>query len=247
MATPSSIHIVCAGGYLQCTTYLIDGPEGAVLVDPGSSSGEEEILKNIARLGRKIEDVKYALLTHCHVDHALGAYRFREMGMKLVSSRYTARVLRDGGREVWYEYPEWVVPTQVDIVANNEDDLPFCGLHILALDTRGHTPGCMSYLVGVEGGTAVFTGDLYGAGGHLSWSGSDGFSVKSTLRSLEKLCRASPDWVFTGHGPVPVPAAEWLSEAVRKGRAGEWVVDGRFHPNDVPDSRLRVVPPQQRR
>jgi hypothetical protein len=42
-------------------------------------------------------------------------------------------------------------------------------------------------------GLAVFTRDLYRASGHLSWAGSEGFSVAHTLRSLEKLQLLAPD------------------------------------------------------
>lgn len=238
-----AIHIVCPGGYLQCVTYLIDGPDGAVLVDPGSSTCEEEILRNIAQLGRRIEDVRYALLTHCHVDHALGACRFRDMGIKLVSTPYTAQVLRAGSCEVWYEYPDWIVPTDVDVAAGDGEVLRVCGMELRVVHTPGHTPGCASYLVRSEQGLAAFTGDLYSASGRISWAGSTGFSVQDTLRSLERLQALAPDLVFTGHGTVRVPVSDWLREAVRQGRAGEWVVDGRFHPDAVPDSRLRVSPP----
>ena len=246
MGALPKVHIVCPGAYLQCTTYLVAGPAGAVLVDPGSSVGEEEILRKIGGLGLKIEDVRYALITHCHVDHALGAYRFREMGVKLVSAPYTAEVLRAGGHQVWYEYPAWVVPTPMDLIAADGETVRLCELDVQVIHTPGHTPGCASYLIRTEQGLAAFTGDLYSAAGRLSWAGSEGFSAAQTLHSLERLLELAPDCVFTGHGAGGIPASEWLREAIRKGRAGEWVVAGEFHPDAVPDGRLRVTPPDQR-
>ena len=246
MATRPKVHIACPGGYLQCITYLVAGPGGAVLVDPGSSVGEEEILRKIGELGLRIGDVRYALITHCHVDHALGAYRFREMGVKLVGTPYTAEVLRKGGHQVWYEYPAWVVPTPVDLTVADGETLRLGEWEIQAVHTPGHTPGCASYLVRAAEELTAFTGDLYSAAGRISWAGSEGFSQADTLRSLERLQALAPDVVHTGHGPVRGSAAEWLREAIRKGRAGEWVVAGEFHPDAVPDERLCVTPPGRR-
>ena len=124
------VHVVHPGGVLQCTTYLLAAPGGSALVDPGSGIAEERVLEGIRRAGADPADIRYVLLTHCHVDHARGAYRFRERGAKLVASPRTADILRAGGHQVWYEYPDEVVPTAVDLTPADGDRLDLCGLDV---------------------------------------------------------------------------------------------------------------------
>ena len=51
-----------------------------ILVDPGSGIAEEQVLVEIRRLGRGLEDVTFCLITQCHADHCLGAYRLQGLG-----------------------------------------------------------------------------------------------------------------------------------------------------------------------
>ena len=108
MPTLANIQVVHPGAPLQCTSYLIEAPGGVILVDPGSGIVEAELLANLAGFGHEREEIRAVLLTHCHVDHARGAYRFRRPGTPLVASPRTAEILRVGGHQVWYEYPDYV-------------------------------------------------------------------------------------------------------------------------------------------
>ena len=225
------VEIAHGGGYLQCTTYLVGGPQGAVLVDPGSGSCEPQVLAAVRRCGWPVSHV---LLTHCHVDHARGAYRFRQLGMKIVAAPRTAEILRTGGHQVWYEYPDYVIPTEVDLTPADGETLDLCGFPIRVLHTPGHTDGCASYLVETAEGLVAFTGDLVSASGEASWAGSEGFSVEDTIASLEKLLAAAPARLFRGHGRVEEPAADFLERALEIGRAGHWTIHAEFHPRDRP-------------
>lgn len=238
MARPAQVHLVHPGNGLQCTTYLIVAPEGAILVDPGSGIVEDEVVDGIRRAGVALEQVRYALLTHCHVDHALGAYRFRERGVQLVASARTAEILRCGGYQVWYEFPDYVIPTEVDCTPADGETLDLCGLAIRAVATPGHTDGCMSYLFETDEGLTAFTGDLLMNNGRLGWSGSEGFSVESTLASLEKLLMLAPQRAYWGHGIIPGPATDWLQQGIKKGRAGRWRINATLHTDLPPPAQL---------
>jgi len=228
------VRIVCPGGYLQCTTYAVVGPRGAVLVDPGSGYAEQQVVAGVCAAGLSVEALSAALLTHCHVDHARGAYRFRERGVRLVASPRTAEILRRGGHQVWYEYPRHVVATEVDLTPGDGEVLTLGGIEVTALHTPGHTDGCASYLVETEAGRTAFTGDILMRNGHPGWAGSEGFSVDATLASIEKLLAHAPARAFTGHGAVEGPAIEWLRGALELGRAGHWQLDAELHPQSAP-------------
>ena len=224
------VHVVHPGDLLQCTTYLLAGQGGSALVDPGSGIAEERVLEGIRRAGADPADIRYVLLTHCHVDHARGAYRFRERGAKLVASPRTAEILRAGGHQVWYEYPEEVIPTEVDLTPGDAALLDLCGLEVQVVHTPGHTDGCVSYLVATDEGLAAFTGDLITGMGHPGWAGSEGFSVAATLASIDKLIALAPRRAFWGHGPIDEPPTVWLNRARALGRAGRWQLDAEPHP-----------------
>ncbi|HET6428565.1 MAG TPA: MBL fold metallo-hydrolase [Phycisphaerae bacterium] len=232
--TQARIHTVYGNNVLQCHTCLITGAGGAVLVDPGSGYWRAEVAEGIAAAGVDPKDVSHVLLTHCHVDHARGAHLCRRDGMAIVASAYTAEVLRAGGHQVWYEFPDKVVPCEVDHVVADGDVLELAGLAIRVLHTPGHTPGCLSFLVESDRGLAAFTGDLLSGNGQPGWAGSEGFSAEQTLASTEKLLAATPDVVYWGHGMIEPPACDWLRRGLNLGRAGKWKPHAEFHPDVVP-------------
>ncbi len=235
MTTASAtVHAVYGDDVLQCHSWLIEGPDGAVLVDPGSGYWHDEVLAGVARTGADLKDVSHALLTHCHVDHARGGYLFRREGLRLAGSPYTADVLRAGGHQVWYEFPDKVVATEVDDVVGDGDVLELAGLSIRVVHTPGHTPGCVSYLVRTDRGLAAFTGDLLSGNFQPGWAGSEGFSVDRTIAAIERLLDEAPDVVYWGHGLIEPPACDWLRRGLELGRKSKWKPDTEFHPHVVP-------------
>jgi glyoxylase-like metal-dependent hydrolase (beta-lactamase superfamily II) len=229
------VKVVHRGGFLQCSSYLIDGPKGAVLVDPGSGSVENEVIEGIRRAGRPLGEVSHLLLTHCHVDHARGAYRFLRHGVRIVAAPHTAGVLRTGGHQVWYEYPECVIPTDVEISFSDGEALDLAGIRVTGVHTPGHTPGCASFLVETADGRAAFIGDLIsGAQGNPGWAGSEGFSLEATMASVQKLISHAPQRIYCGHGTVEEPGVGWLRRALARGKAGEWRLSAEFHPQVRP-------------
>jgi len=205
---------------LQCTSHVVRGPAGMLLIDPGSAYWHDELMTRIVQAGGSLETIEAVLLTHCHVDHAHGAYLFGKHGIDLVAGAYTADVLRRGARQMWYEYPNHIVATDVNVVPGDGQVFTAAGLTVRALHTPGHTPGCVSYLIDLDDGQAAFTGDLLNGGSHPGWAGSDGFSVEQSLASITRLSEASPAALYWGHGVLDEPPADWLDRAARLGRLG---------------------------
>jgi len=234
MCAPARVDVVHPGGYLQCTSYLIEAPGGLILVDPGSGVAEREVIANIERTGRGLTDVQAVLITHCHYDHARGAYRFRRHGARIIASPRTAAILRAGGHQVWPEYPEYVIPTEIDQTVADGESVGLCGISLHVLHTPGHTEGCASFMVETDGGLAVFTGDLISSRGHPGWAGSEGFCTDATLRSIQHLLEAGPARAFSGHAVIAQPASEWLNAALKLGRSGQWELDDQLHPEKRP-------------
>jgi glyoxylase-like metal-dependent hydrolase (beta-lactamase superfamily II) len=222
------------GRYLQCASYLLVGPEGLVLVDPGSGVGDADLVRRLGEYGYAPEEVGWVLLTHCHCDHTLAARRWRERGSRIAATPYTAAVLRAGGPEVWYEYPDYVWPTPVDREIADGEVLRLAGLEIRVLHLPGHTPGCAGFLVETAEGLTALTGDLLTGRGHPGWAGSAGFFAEETRASVEKLLAAAPARAVWGHGPIAEPASDWLRRGLALERAGEWIIDADPHPGARP-------------
>ena len=97
-APPVRIH---ANTYLVGTcgisAILIAGEDGHVLIDGGTEVGAEEIAENIRRLGFRLGDIKYLLMSHEHIDHVGGIARLQQLtGATLVASAPAAKVLNTG-------------------------------------------------------------------------------------------------------------------------------------------------------
>src|SRR5688500_15956680 len=87
-APPVRIH---ANTYLVGTcgisVILVTGSDGHVLIDGGTEKGAEVIAANIRALGFRLEDVRFLLHSHEHLDHVGGTARLQQLtGATLVAS-----------------------------------------------------------------------------------------------------------------------------------------------------------------
>lgn len=236
------IHVLHPGGSLQCSTYCVVGSTGVVVIDPGSGIHEEEIVESLARVTDGAPKVLAVLLTHPHVDHALGADRFcRRVRAPLMASELAAEWLERGDARIWSEHPEMIRPMRVDRRLADGAVLDVCGFSLLCLNTPGHTDSCMSFLVETDRGRAAFTGDvLMTDPRRLGWAGAPDFSVPRIVESVEKLLNRNLAVAHTGHGSVPGEAAAWLRRGLEHGRRGEWQYSSRSGAPDVPEALMRL-------
>ncbi|MGW3312177.1 MBL fold metallo-hydrolase [Streptomyces sp. NPDC001073] len=78
--------------------YLIEDPDGLVLVDAGTPAHLDQLRGLLATLGRSVADVRAVLLTHGHADHTGLARPLQEAGADLWIHERDAAILRDGPR-----------------------------------------------------------------------------------------------------------------------------------------------------
>ncbi|MFD7730348.1 MBL fold metallo-hydrolase, partial [Kitasatospora phosalacinea] len=95
---PVAVHpLVSPWGRFGLYSFFVDAPEPAI-VDTGiATSPAEGMAPALAALGRRIEDVRWILLTHGHIDHVGGAHALRELTggrAKVVVHRADAPFLR---------------------------------------------------------------------------------------------------------------------------------------------------------
>jgi glyoxylase-like metal-dependent hydrolase (beta-lactamase superfamily II) len=208
-------------------SFLVRGPEGAVLVETGPGSTLPALQAALAEHGLAPADIHDVLLTHIHLDHAgaagwwaqqgatihvhhLGAPHLAQPERLLASAR---RIYGDQMDALWGEF--LAVPEAQLRPLNDGDVVEAAGLRFTALDTPGHASHHLVYQLGEVG----FTGDLAGvrrpgiAYVRLPTPPPE-FDREAWLASIEKARTRKLGRLYLTHfGPVDDVDAQWATAA----------------------------------
>jgi len=188
--------------YYGTNTYLIDTPDGIVVLDPGPEEHPEHVEAIVRAAG---PNVALILVSHHHHDHigavpalqeATGAptVGFRDSG----SDAFTADIkLADG-----------------DMIAG-----------MLAIHTPGHASDHLCFALSAQDGTAV----LFSADHVMSWSTSvvspPGGNMADYFASLRLLLDRTDDVFLPGHGPALPKPRELVREMLTHRMARERAIE----------------------
>lgn len=124
--------------------FLIATPKGHVLIDGALPESAEQIAENIRRAGFRVEDVKYLLISHAHLDHAGGLARLKALsGAALLASAGDAPELNSG--KIAYRQGLDFPAVTVDRVVRDGEQIRIGDTVMTAHVTPGHTKGCTSW------------------------------------------------------------------------------------------------------
>jgi glyoxylase-like metal-dependent hydrolase (beta-lactamase superfamily II) len=213
--------------------YLVDDAGQVTIVDAGLPGQWHELLQELTRMGRSLDDVRALLLTHGDTDHIGFAARLhRERGVPIfVHAADAARARGEVSKAMTGWGPVKLIPLakfmlysaprgglRVPPVAELEIIQPGTTLDVpgapRVIGLPGHTPGSVAYhFPGVD---AVCVGDAMTTRSVLT--GESGprpapFTLEPTqaYASFERLAELQARWVLPGHGP---PWSGGTAEAV---------------------------------
>lgn len=180
-----------AGVYAaNCYILMDEATKETAVIDPGGDA--DDLIKAIKEMG---SEVKYILLTHGHADHTGAAAELKEyFHVPVGISEDDERMILNGE----FMYGSLTKYGKADIHIKEGNVIKLGGLEIKCIETPGHTPGGVCFIVG----NVVFTGDtlFLESIGRTDFAGGDFDTIIDSIKT--KLMTLSDDIkVLPGHGP----------------------------------------------
>lgn len=198
--------------------YLVEGAECLALIDTGLARSTDAVLRAIASLGRRPEDLREIVITHCHADHMGSLAEIAERtGAQVCVHAGDAAIVR--GEQPMPEFRArgvfgWVAsrvsgmimgkppkPSRVDRELQDGDELEVGDLKVV--HTPGHTAGHIALHMPSKRalfvGDAIFNFPVLGLRPPAAMVSVDTAQAKESIRKLASL---EPDIICFGHGSV---------------------------------------------
>ncbi|NFC91788.1 MBL fold metallo-hydrolase [Clostridium botulinum] len=177
-------------GIYNANCYLLIDQDKCAIIDPG---GDPEDIIKIIEDNNLIP--KFILLTHGHIDHVGGVEAIKD---EYNIPFYINRKDEDLIKEAEYIFGNFGKYKNADEYLVEGKEFQLGNLKIKAIETPGHSPGGMSFLVN----NVIFTGDTLFRES-IGRSDFIGGSHNTLINSIQsKITVLDPDiYVLPGHGP----------------------------------------------
>ncbi|MCY3972912.1 MAG: MBL fold metallo-hydrolase [Candidatus Dadabacteria bacterium] len=235
-------------------SYLLDSSEGLALVESGPHSTFGNVEKGLAALGAAASDIRHVFVTHIHLDHSGGAWKYAEMGAKVyvhpngaehltAPERLVASAARVFGEDNMATMWGDIRPIDKDGIRVVEDGrtVSLGGLKITAFDTPGHAGHHHCYLTN-DG--EMFSGDAAGvridSGAVIPPTPPPEINIELWRETANKIRSISPECLcpthFGRHTDVAAHLddleealdefSSWVGKRVEEGVADDEIAEG---------------------
>lgn len=183
-------------GYRSTNFWVISAGRSRLLVDLGWPGSMGKMKANLKRMDVPLEEIRYGLATHYHIDHAGLAQELKQAGIALLvlDVQVAAIPLMKAHIKLQDNYVEITTHDNITLSCSESRSLlEGIGIQGEILPTPGHSDDSVSLLL--DDGS-VFTGDLT----HQAFVGLEDPAVVGA--SWQLLRERGARRVFPGHGPV---------------------------------------------
>jgi ribonuclease/clavin/mitogillin len=199
------------------SSYLIETPDALFLVDSGFRWFERLVMRKVRSIGRDLDELSLAVLTHPHIDH-VGAIPalLKHADFEIAAHPGSRVALAEGGRayspptQAWTRTVQWLATTALpllrlpgitpSVAPADGERLDRFGLPGALHYTPGHSEWCVSLVL--DDGT-TFAGDLIIGAGHMTRVVSPPAMAADpvgALDSVRKLLRSGATRFMPAHG-----------------------------------------------
>jgi glyoxylase-like metal-dependent hydrolase (beta-lactamase superfamily II) len=213
-----------------CNVYVLRDGDAAILIDLGDGS----VLDRLGEIG--VKTVEWVLFTHHHREQLQGAARLKGLGAKaaapeaerdLFTKPTDFRKMRPSLGDRYTVYGASYVrppvePVPLERTFKASDTFSWRGREIRCLQTAGHSPGGMSYLIPAVDRWIALSGDvmLDGARMHYwpdsEWDYGFGAGIYPLAAGAGLLEGYDPALLLPSHGPPVRDARRQLREYIDK-------------------------------
>ncbi|WP_417884351.1 MBL fold metallo-hydrolase [Vibrio rumoiensis] len=173
-------------GVCWVSSWLLKSDQGLILIDSLYQPYTDTLLKNVEKLGYKLSDIKYVLITHGHFDHAGG------VGI-LKKSLPNARIgmTAEGWNEAYHDANsprhknDWEMPKKPDLILTDNQVITLGNTKVTVYTTPGHTWGTTSFVFDVFDHGKKYKAVTIGGLGLNAISGPE--QVETYIQSVDKL------------------------------------------------------------
>jgi glyoxylase-like metal-dependent hydrolase (beta-lactamase superfamily II) len=187
------------GGSVSTNGYLLEGPEGLLVVD-----APRGIVEAVKETGLKPQAL---LLTHQHFDHVEDAAALARLGATIYAwSPWSSELILDEAARRW-GLPVTIEPFTVDSPLSGQDGLTVAGLELDLRHVPGHSPDSVVFHLPEEefalAGDTLFAGSI----GRTDLPGGRHRDLLEAIRT-QLFTLAPTTRILPGHGPETTIAQE---------------------------------------
>jgi len=208
---------------IDVSAYVVRG----VMIDTGFVRARDLLLQAVQAL-----DVRAAIVTHWHEDHAGNVAALAARGTALLLRTDTEAILRAFPRLELYRRVVWGSPTSLSAPIHEPDLADLVCVH-----TPGHSRD--HQIVWDASTRTAFTGDLWlGVRARTVHSTEDPYAIVESLRAVRAL---SPDRMFDAHRGLITPAVDALDRKIDWLSATLATIESRIQAGDDDGTIVRRV------